>query len=80
MMKTKNKTKIFSSNVIIVGEAFSKTINRECCLCHNNYIMSTNDYIQNNCGLILYRPKEGADSWICKECVDKIQEIKELIK
>lgn len=78
-MKTNNGCKIINGTVLITGEAFSKIILRNCCLCHNNYIMTTNDYIQNNCGLILKRPMEGADAWICKECADKVQQIKEML-
>ena len=57
----------------LVGEAKNKTIKRICCLCKDNFVMTTNDYIFNNCGIILKRENEGADSWICKDCASKVQ-------
>lgn len=78
-MKTKNNQILLNNNTIIVGEVKSKIIVRNCCLCKNNFILLTNDYIFNKYGIILHRPSEGADDWICKDCAFKIQKIKELI-
>lgn len=64
---------------IIVGEAKSKIIKRECCLCKNDFVMTTNDYFENNCGLIFHSKEEIRDSWICKSCLDKVQEIKNML-
>lgn len=62
----------------LIGEIEMKSIKRKCCSCGNNFLMTTNDFIFNNFGIILYRPNEGVDDWICKECANKVQQIKNL--
>lgn len=62
----------------VVGEAKTKNIKRTCCSCHKEFLMTCMDYIFNKCGVILVRPHEGKDDWVCNDCVEQIEKVKNL--
>lgn len=66
----------------IIGKAFGPNIMRECCICHDLFVMTCEDYLFNNCGKKVWSndPDKIKDNegWVCEECAEEIIRIKNL--
>lgn len=70
------------SIVKLVRKAYGQNIMRECCICHNIFVMGCEDYLFNTCGKKVYSrdPEKIYDKedWCCEECSNEIIRIKNL--
>lgn len=80
-MSTTLKSK-HGSYVRLTGKAYGPNIMQECCICHNIFVMSCEDYLFNNCGLKVFDndPDKVYDKpgWCCEECSEEILRIKNM--